>query len=628
MAMIPESIVDEVRERADLVEVVGQFVELKKAGREFKALCPFHQEKTPSFYVVPDKGFYKCFGCGAAGDVFDFLMQQGGMSFPEAVRKMADRVGVAVPDVTPDRQEDPYRKLYEAVAFAADWYERQLHESDAGDRARRYLQKRGIDAAAAKKYRLGFAPPGGQAIRAAAKQHGIDDELLLTVGLIKPSERDDEREPYDRLRNRVVFPITDARGRVIGFGGRVLDDNDKPKYLNSPETPIYQKGRTLYGLAWSKHAIRREGAVLVVEGYMDYVSLAARGIEHVIAPLGTAMTEEQAALVSRYARRALLLYDSDQAGLRATFKTADSLLRAGVHPLVVTLPEKEDPDSVAREQGAEGLAKYLKEAQDVVERKLALLDERGYFEGIDGTRRALDGLLPTIRATMDPQLRDLYVDRVVRKTGVRRETLERELRERPRAVRPAAEQRRDGPVQSTAAGPGAPRAPDTVEEGGSRGQPPAPTATSERLLLLVLLRDASRVDTVRPELAPEALRDPVYREIYRLILEQGVNESTIGRLSEPARRRLEQMRLDPVDLSPADRVLGEALVAIQIEDLSARMEELDERLAFAPDEEHPQLLREKTTLMGQARSLGIRWRETARWKDRAGQNTTQKGTRR
>ncbi|HEX6588915.1 MAG TPA: DNA primase [Longimicrobiales bacterium] len=627
--MIPESIVDEVRERADLVEVVGAVVPLKRSGREFKALCPFHQEKTPSFYVVPDKGFYKCFGCGAAGDVFDFLMQQGGLSFPEAVRRMADRVGVAVPDATPERQDDPYRRLYEAVAFAADWYERQLHESDAGDRARRYLQKRGIDAAAAKKYRLGYAPGGGQAIRAAAKQHGIDDELLLTVGLIKESERDDDREPYDRLRNRVVFPITDARGRVIGFGGRVLDDNDKPKYLNSPETPIYQKGRTLYGLAWSKHAIRREGAALVVEGYMDYVSLAARGVEHVIAPLGTAMTEEQAALVSRYARRALLLYDSDQAGLRATFKTADALLRAGVHPLVVSLPEGEDPDSVAREQGVDGLAKYLKEAQDVVERKLALLDEKGYFEGIDGTRRALDGLLPTIRATMDPQLRDLYVDRVMRKTGVRRETLERELRDRQqRVARAAPDERREGPVQQSAAGPGAPRAADTAEDGGSRGQPPAPSATSERLLLLVLLRDASRIDTVRPELAPEALRDPVYREIYRLILEQGIDESTIGRLSEPARRRLEAMRLDPVDLSPADRVLAEALVAIQVEDLNARIEELDERLAFARDEEQPQLLREKTVLMGQARSLGIRWRETARWKDRAGQNTTPKGARR
>jgi DNA primase len=629
MAMIPESIVDEIRERADLVEVVGQAVDLKKAGREFKALCPFHQEKTPSFYVVPDKGFYKCFGCGAAGDVFDFLMQQGGLSFPEAVRRMADRVGVAVPDATPERQDDPYRKLYEAVAFAADWYERQLQEAEHGERARRYLEKRGIDATAARKYRVGYAPPGGQAIREAAKTHGIDDETLLTVGLIKESERDDDRQPYDRLRNRVVFPITDVRGRVIGFGGRVLDDNDKPKYLNSPETPIYQKGRTLYGLAWSKHAIRREGAVLVVEGYMDYVSLAARGIEHVIAPLGTAMTEEQAALLSRYARRALLLYDSDQAGLRATFKTADSLLRAGVHPLVVTLPEKEDPDSVARTQGAEGLAKYLKEAQDVVERKLALLEEKGYFEGIDGTRRALDGLLPTIRATMDAQLRDLYVDRVVRKTGVRRETIERELRERERErlVVPREERRGDAAVQ-TASGPGQPRPADAPGEGDSRGAPPAPTATSERLLLLVLLRDPSRIDTVRPELAPEALRDPVYREIYRLALEQGVDESTIGRLSEPARRRLEQMRLDPVDLSPADRVLGEALLAIQVEDLGARIEEVDERLAFARDDEVPQLLRDKTALTGQLRGLGIRWRETARWKDRAVSNMTSKRGRR
>ncbi|HEX6639507.1 MAG TPA: toprim domain-containing protein [Thermoanaerobaculia bacterium] len=413
---------------------------------------------------------------------------------------------------------------------------------------------------------------------------------------------------------------------MIGFGGRVLDDNDKPKYLNSPETPIYQKGRTLYGLAWSKHAIRREGAVLVVEGYMDYVSLAARGIEHVIAPLGTAMTEEQATLLSRYARRALLLYDSDAAGLRATFKTADAMLRAGVHPLVVTLPEKEDPDSVARAHGAEGLAKYLKEAQDVVERKLALLEERGYFEGIDGTRRALDGLLPTIRATMDPQLRDLYVDRVVRKTGVRRETLERELRERERAV-VRDDRRAPGPVQ-TAAGPGAPRQPDPVEDGGSRGQPPAPSSTSERLLLLVLLRDPSRIDTVRQELAPEALRDPVYREIYRLALEQGIDESTIGRLSEPARRRLEHMRLDPVDLSPADRTLADSARKIVFADWHERNEELKERLAFARPEDEAGLMSEKGALKRQALALGIDYSDTPRWKDRAGSNPTSKRERR
>jgi DNA primase len=367
--------------------------------------------------------------------------------------------------------------------------------------------------------------------------------------------------------------------------------------------------------------------VLVVEGYMDYVSLAARGIEHVIAPLGTAMTEEQATLLSRYARRALLLYDSDAAGLRATFKTADALLRAGVHPLVVTLPEKEDPDSVAREHGAEGLAAYLKAAQDVVERKLALLEERKYFESIDGRRRALDGLLPTIRATMDPQLRDLYIDQVERKTGVRRETLERELRDRPRAV-VHDERRADKPVQSTAAGPGAPAAASAQSSADSRGQAPAPTATSERLMLLVLLRDPSRIDTVRPELAPEALRDPVYREIYRLMLEQGIEETTIGRLSEPARRRLEQMRLDPVDLTPTDRVLADNLLAIQVEDLAARIEELDERMAFASDEERPLLLKESTALRAQARGLGIRWRETGRWKDRASSNMSPRGTRR
>lgn len=627
--MIPDSIVEEIRERTDLAEVVGRQLELKKSGSEFKALCPFHKEKTPSFYVVPDKGFYKCFGCGAAGDVFDFLMKQGGLSFPEAARQLAERAGVMIPEATDDRREEPYRRLYEVMAFAADYYERRLQDAPEAAPARRYLEGRGVGADAARRFRLGHAPDGWRTLREAAHELGIGDEALLQVGLVKESERTDE--PYDRLRNRIVFPITDLRGRVIGFGGRTIDPGDKPKYLNSPETPIYQKGRTLYGLAWAKQAIRREGAVLVVEGYMDYVSLAARGLEHVVAPLGTAMTEDQAALLSRYTRRALLLYDSDAAGQRATFRTGDALLRAGIQPLVVALPEGEDPDTIVLREGEVGLRKRLDAAVDVLDRKIQILEQRDYFDDIDGRRRALDGLLPTVRAAMDPTLRDLYIDRVVQRTGVRRATLERELEETPRA-RAARGARGGGGVVTAGArrkavGRGAPGAQDGTgrgaagamgdarEGGGARGEPPAPAATAERLLLLLVLRDPERLDAMRQALEPDALKDPVHREIFGAFLRHGVGEAVDETLSPPARRRLEQMRLDPVDLSPADRVLEDQLTAIRAENLFARLEELDARRAFAGDDEAFELLRERKAIHDELRGLGFRI--SRRWKDRA-----------
>ena len=368
--MIPDEIVEEIRARADIVDVIGEFVALKKAGKEFKANCPFHEERTPSFHVVPDKGFFKCFGCGQSGDVFKFLMERQGMDFVEAVKHVAGRAGVEVREIKRSPEaDDPNRPLYAINAFAQDWFRECLTDPDGGAAARTYLEGRGISPEVAERFGVGYAPDDWGALRSAAGKHGLEDDLMLEVGLLNTSDR--KKDPYDRFRGRIMFPIESVSGRVIAFGGRDFESDQAgaPKYLNSPETRIYRKGENLYGLSWARHAVRRNECALLVEGYMDVVSLVAHGFDNTVASLGTALTPEQARLLARYTKRTLLLFDSDAAGLRATFRAGDTLLEAGLHPGVVTLPPGEDPDTVVRNQGPEALGEYLDQAVDVLDRR-------------------------------------------------------------------------------------------------------------------------------------------------------------------------------------------------------------------------------------------------------------------
>lgn len=585
--MIPHAVVEEVRQRADIVAIIGEVVPLQRAGKDYRALCPFHEERTPSFYVVPSKGFYTCFGCGASGDVFSFVRQKLGLDFTEAVRHVAERSGIDLRALDARGQrEDPHRVLYEVNAFARDFYRRQLWEERAGEGARRYLEGRGIARETAERFALGYAPAEWRALRDAALRHGIDEALLLQVGLLKESER--AQEPYDRFRDRVIFPIEDASGRVVAFGGRVIGPVEEgvPKYLNSPEGPIYHKGSVLYGLSWAKVAIRREGAVLVVEGYMDLVSLAARGIENVVATLGTALTEEHARLLARYSSRAFLLYDSDAAGLRATFRAADVLLAAGVHPSVVTLPPDEDPDSLVRRGGADALRRHLADAVDVVDRKLQILEERGAFGTIEGTRDALDRLLPTIRAVKDRALRDIYVAKAAERTGVRRETIEGEL--------------------ASGTAPGV--RPFVRAVAGTRGASgPVPKLGAERKLCLLLVKVRDWIDRAAERVPSDAFGDPVYREIFEALVADPELTGPPPGMSAEAARRLEALMADPEVLARADRIFEDSVRKITVRALDERISELDGAIAAAPDETRAGLIVEKQILVRQRRELDDDW---------------------
>lgn len=597
--MIPDDQVEEVRARADIVDIIGEYVSLKRGGKDFKARCPFHEEKTPSFYVAPSKGLYKCFGCGEAGDVFGFLMKRAGMSFVDAVKHVAERSGVEIREVTRGRaEEDPHRHLYEANSFARMFFQDTLWNEESGKRAQAYLASRSLDRETSERFGLGYAPDDWRSLREAAAHHGITDETLIEVGLITTSER--SKEPYDRFRDRIIFPIEDLGGRVLGFGGRVLDSSreGQPKYVNSPESPIYHKGQMLYGLSWAKNHIRKEDAVLLVEGYTDVVSLGAAGLNNVVAPLGTAVTPEQVTLLGRYSKQAFLLFDSDKAGLKATFRAADLLLQAGLQPKVVTLPPGEDPDTLVHKEGKAALDKLIGQALDILDRKIQILEENDYFSTIEKTRSAVDRLLPTLRSAKDSTLRDIYVARVAERTGVRRETLEEELsRQSPQPIR-------------TRSGP-SPR----MER---QSRPQIPRMGAERQLLLLMVKTRDWVERAGERVGPGDFVDLNHRAIFELLVENPELTGLPEDMEPGAARILEELMADPSELSQAGRVFAESVNRILGRSDEARSAELDRSISAreheqADDDVVVELLREKERLRRSQIEHGTAgWHTTAR----------------
>ena len=401
MSLIPDDVIEQVRDAADIVGIIGEQVELKRTGSDFRAPCPFHGGTHRNFAVIPRKGMYYCFVCHAAGDVFTFFMKKAGMDYPSAVREVARRVGITIPERGPTGP-DPREPLYGAVAAAADWFARQLRESPDAHVARDYLASRALSLESVLPLGLGYAPVG-KGFLDAMKSLGVHDDVLLEAGLLVKRE---DGSVVPRFRGRLLFPIHDLRSRIVAFGGRVLGDGE-PKYLNSPDSPVFHKGQLLYNLHAAKHAMRTAERAILVEGYFDVLRLSLAGIEDVVAPLGTGLTPEQAQLLKRHAPQVTLLYDSDEAGVRATFRAADELLRAGVRVGIATLPPGEDPDTLVQQRGAPGLEQIVKDAVDVLERKIHILERKGFFTTLPGRRRALDRLLPTIRAAQDPITREL-----------------------------------------------------------------------------------------------------------------------------------------------------------------------------------------------------------------------------
>ena len=397
---LPPQFLDEIRARLPASEVVGRAVRLTRRGREHVGLCPFHNEKTPSFTVNDDKAFFHCFGCGAHGDVIGFVMQHDGLAFPEAVARLAAEAGLSVPVATPEARAQAARQatLIEVLAAAQAWFARALAQDD-GRRARAYLEARGVARETIAAFSVGWAPDRRRALASFLAGEGIDEALAVEAGLLR--QGDDGRD-FDFFRGRVMFPIADGRGRTLGFGGRVLGDG-QPKYLNSPETPVFQKRRALYNLAAARKAARASGTVIVAEGYMDVIALAGAGFAHAVAPLGTALGEEQMAALWRLAAEPVLCLDGDAAGRAAAVRAAERalpLLRPGRSLRFAFLPDGEDPDSLIAGHGAAALAARLEAAVPLIEVVWGQARAGRRFDTPErraGLRRELDSLVAGIR---------------------------------------------------------------------------------------------------------------------------------------------------------------------------------------------------------------------------------------
>jgi DNA primase len=604
--VITDETVDRVREAADIVRIIGEHVNLRRTGSDYRGPCPFHQGTHRNFSVSPKKGIYYCFVCHEGGDVFTFLQKRLGMDWPTAVRHVAEKVGIVVEEVQRRREgTDPRQPVWDINSAAADYFRSLLWDDEQGRAARDYLSLRSVAREVADRFGLGFAPRDTDAMRSHFNALGIEDERLLQAGLLV--QRDEGGELRPRFRNRLIFPILDVAGNTAGFGGRLLGPGE-PKYLNSAESPVFSKARLLYGMHMARHVIRRDERAMVVEGYFDVVRLVTAGFDWVVAPLGTALTEQQAALLRRYTKNVYLLYDSDQAGLKATFRAGDELLRHGASVQVVTLPEGEDPDSFVDKHGAAGLSSQLSQAIDVFERKVQLLERAGWFADLRGKRRALDRLLPTVRAATDPITRDMYIVRASEAAGVSREVLQREVDE---AGDRAREQARSSDAERRPLPP-----PDTFAGAiarnvrGRRGRGGDPAFQHERDLVRILLQHRSNVEAVGEQIGPDDLHDHALRAIYSAILaapSEAPLEEVVATVPESARALLDELMAEPLgegfDVTSA---LSGSVNRIRGAPLQRELVELRRQLSIASDAEKDAIIAEMERKRRELSALGIR----------------------
>lgn len=508
-------IIQEIKEKNDIVAVVSEYVSLRKAGRSLLGLCPFHSEKTPSFNVNPNKQFFYCFGCGAGGDVISFLMKVENLEFIDAARRLADRAGIPWPES--DLENEEYQKketLYKVNQLTAAFYHHLLLKTENSIHARNYLEKRGITPEIWSRFNLGYAPSGWHHLTEVLRKKAASMEAAEKLGVVGFGENG----YYDRFRERIIFPIFDPKGTICGFGGRVLD-NSQPKYLNSPDTPLFHKSKTLYGLHLAKESIRKSGQAIIVEGYLDVIQAHQSGFTNVVASLGTALTADQAKLIKRYAAEIVLAYDSDTAGQNATIKGMEILQDNGLTVRVLSMPAGDDPDSFIKNKGASEFQNLIEKAEVLIDFKINLALKRHNLFLPEGKAAAIAEILPYLGSIESGIAREEYIRKISREIGITETAIFEELRhwyskykQKSRFV--------DRTENNS----------HTIEQ-NQKNRPfigsvvvdqlsPLQKALfdAEKELLQSILQEYDKLERIKEELKPEELYFEIWRELYKEIL--------------------------------------------------------------------------------------------------------------
>jgi DNA primase len=548
---IPEATIRHIREAGSIVEVVSDYVRLKKAGSSYRGLCPFHNEKTPSFFVSEGKKCFNCFGCGERGDVFAFLMKHENMGFQEAVRTVARRYGITVPEkpLSPDQQykkseKEQFFLINEAVA---ELYNRCLLNDPAAEKARRYLAERGISRQTIKDYCLGFAPQRWDTVVGYLRSKNLDWSRARKIGLIIQK---DKSRFYDRFRNRIMFPIFNVSRHVLGFGGRIIDSGE-PKYLNSPESELYSKRHSLYGLHAAAREISKNDGAIIVEGYFDVLRLHQAGIVCAVASLGTALTEYQIQMLRRYTSRMVTVFDADASGEKAMMRSLEPFLKNNLFPRLVILPEGSDPDSFVKDHGPEAFSKRVEDAQQLLDYVIEKIIAKHTITHPQGKVAACDEIMPVLSMITDALTRDLYVQNVAQRIGVP----ERRLRERmrPHGTGPAVRQQQD------------------IEQ-PRRG--PAEFDRAEVLIIQLMTRHPPVNEIIMHEGIIEELSETTLRDIGRSILDRYRQDKSVvvadvleSLDSEQTKQYIAEIAFQEEGTADPVKVLGDCIRKVRLKNI-------------------------------------------------------------
>lgn len=556
---IPNETIEDIRLANDIVEVISGHVPLKKRGKNFVGLCPFHQEKTPSFTVSAEKQMYHCFGCGRGGNVFTFVMEVEKVSFVEAVRSLAQRAGMTIPETEAQyEQSGEIENLYNACRFAGLFFYNNLTKTDEGKAALEYFHSRGFSDETIRVFGLGYALNSWDALLQKAREEGIHVEYLLKAGLVRA--REDGSGYYDYFRGRAMFPIFSTAGRVIGFGARKMQEDDPlGKYINSPETPIYNKSRSLFGLFQAKDAIRAEDSVLMVEGYADLITLYQAGFQNVVASSGTALTAEQLQLVGRYTKNLTLVYDADSAGSQATLRGVDLALEQDLDVKIVELPQGEDPDSFVRKQGPKAFRELLEGAVSFIDYKARQFMKAGKLNTPEGQAESVRSIVSSIARMKDELKRNFYIKHVAEQYSIYESVLYRELE---RLLGKDRRTRREMPEAQRVPLYDAPISEITVQKQSE-------ISPAERdILKLFLEGSADIIGFLTSFVAPDELSDERVRKAVRFILHRlektgwASAATVINEIDDPELKSL----ISDLALSKYELSKGWAEMAVEIEE--------------------------------------------------------------